>query len=243
MISTNLLKNMSKPKKKSTKNYYFTADVDVAIKKLNTMENSAERNAIYRKEIQPAFEKLVENIIHTFKFYYTDGQSLKDLQHEVVSFLVEKLPKFTSDKGKAFSYFSIVAKNYLILSNNKNFKKLVESEKIEESNDKSDVLSVEEETFVLEHFIEEMVAYYDENLSKVFPKRNDQMVVGAIMELFRRKESIEIFNKKALYIYVREMTNANTQFVTKIVKVLKTKYVKMFSDYDRLGYIPRNVVY
>ncbi len=58
-----------------------------------------------------------------------------------------------------------------------------------------------------------------------------------------RKESIEIFNKKALYIYVREMTNANTQFVTKIVKVLKTKYIKMFSDYDRLGYIPRNVVY
>ena len=53
---------MSKPKKKSTKNYYFTADVDVAIKKLNTMENSAERNAIYKKEIQPAFEKLVENI-------------------------------------------------------------------------------------------------------------------------------------------------------------------------------------
>lgn len=243
MILTSSYENMSKPKKKSTKNYYFTADVDVAIKKLNALESSTERDVLYRKEIQPAFEKLVENIIHTFKFYYTDGQSLKDLQHEVVSFLVEKLPKFTSDKGKAFSYFSIVAKNYLILSNNKNFKKLVESEKIEEANDKRDILAVEEETFVLEHFIQEMVAYYDENLAKVFPKRNDQMVVGAIMELFRRKESIEIFNKKALYIYVREMTNANTQFVTKIVKILKTKYVKMFSDYDRLGYIPRNVIY
>jgi hypothetical protein len=234
---------MSKPKKKSTKNYYFTSDVDVAIKQLNTLENLAERDALYRKEIQPAFEKLVENIIHTFKFYYTDGQSLKDLQHEVVSFLVEKLPKFTSDKGKAFSYFSIVAKNYLILSNNKNFKKLVENEKIEEANDKSNILSVEEETFSLEHFIEEMVGYYDQNLHKVFPKKNDQMVVGAIMELFRRKESIEIFNKKALYIYVREMTNANTQFVTKIVKQLKVKYIKMFADYDRLGFIPRNAIY
>jgi hypothetical protein len=234
---------MSKPKKKSTKNYYFTSDVDVAIKQLNTVHDPAERDRLYRREIQPAFEKLVENIIHTFKFYYTDGQSIKDLQHEVVSFLVEKLPKFTSDKGKAFSYFSIVAKNYLILSNNKNFKKLVESEQIETAGDKSSVLVVEEENIQIDHFVQEMIDYFDENLEKVYPKRTDQAVVGAVIELFRRKETLEIFNKKALYIYIREMTNANTQFVTKVVKSLKEKYVKMFNDYDRLGYIPRNIIY
>jgi hypothetical protein len=234
---------MSKPKKKSTKNYYFTSDVDVAIKQLNTTYDPAERDKLYRREIQPAFEKLVENIIHTFKFYYTDGQSIKDLQHEVVSFLVEKLPKFTSDKGKAFSYFSIVAKNYLILSNNKNFKKLVESEQLETTGDKSSVLVVEEEGIQIDHFVQEMVNYFDENLEKVYPKKTDQAVVGAVIELFRRKETLEIFNKKALYIYIREMTNANTQFVTKVVKSLKEKYIKMFNDYDRLGYIPRNIIY
>lgn len=239
----NLLKNMSKPRKKSTKNYYFTSDVDVAIKKLNASENQLERDRIYREEIKPAFEKLVENIIHTFKFYYTDGQSLKDLQHEVVSFLIEKLPKFTADKGKAFSYFSIVAKNYLILSNNKNFKKLVDSEQLEGLGDKSNALVVEEEVPGIDHFVTEMVAYFDENLEKVYPKRSDQAVVDAVMELFRRKESLEIFNKKALYIYIREMTNANTQFITKVVKSLKSKYVKMFNDYDRLGFIPRNIIY
>lgn len=234
---------MSKPRKKSTKNYYFTSDVDVAIKKLNASENQLERDRIYREEIKPAFEKLVENIIHTFKFYYTDGQSLKDLQHEVVSFLIEKLPKFTADKGKAFSYFSIVAKNYLILSNNKNFKKLVDSEQLEGLGDKSNALVVEEEVPGIDHFVTEMVAYFDENLEKVYPKRSDQAVVDAVMELFRRKESLEIFNKKALYIYIREMTNANTQFITKVVKSLKSKYVKMFNDYDRLGFIPRNIIY
>lgn len=234
---------MSKPRKKSTKNYYFTSDVDVAIKKLNTSENQLERDQIYRDDIRPAFEKLVENIIHTFKFYYTDGQSLKDLQHEVVSFLIEKLPKFTSDKGKAFSYFSIVAKNYLILSNNKNFKKLVDSEQLEGLGDKSNALVVEEEAPGIDHFVSEMVAYFDENLEKVYPKRSDQAVVDAVMELFRRKESLEIFNKKALYIYIREMTNANTQFITKVVKSLKQKYVKMYNDYDRLGFIPRNIIY
>ena len=30
------------------------------------------------------------------------------VRHEVIAFLLEKLPKYTQDKGKAFSYFSIV---------------------------------------------------------------------------------------------------------------------------------------
>ncbi len=234
---------MSKPRKKKTKNYYFTADVDVSIKKLNTTQDQLERNAIYRREIQPAFEKLAENIIHTFKFYYTDGISIKDLQHEVVSFLVEKLPKFTADKGKAFSYFSIVAKNYLILNNNKNFRKLVDSEQLEGVNGQGTALVVEEEPTPIEFFIEEMIQYFDENLEKVYPKKNDQIVVDAVVDLFRKKESLELFNKKALYIYIREMTNANTQHITKVIKTMKEKYVKMFNDYDRLGYIPRNVIY
>lgn len=234
---------MSKPRKKSTKNYYFTSDVDVAIKLLNTTGDQLERDRIYCQEIKPAFEKLVENIIHTFKFYYTDGQSIKDLQHEVVSFLVEKLPKFTSDKGKAFSYFSIVAKNYLILSNNKNFKKLVENEQLDIAGDKSSALVVEEEGQPIDYFVQEMIGYFDDNLEKIYPKRSEQAVVGAVMELFKRKETLEIFNKKALYIYIREMTNANTQYITKVVKSLKDKYVKMYNDYDRLGFIPRNNVY
>ena len=64
---------------------------------------------------------MAENIIHTFKFYYFDVPS-EDVKHELVSFLVMNMQKFTEGKGKAFSYFSIVAKNYLILNNNKNYK-------------------------------------------------------------------------------------------------------------------------
>jgi hypothetical protein len=88
-----------------------------------------------------------------------------------------------------------------------------------------------------------MIGYFDTNLTKVYPKKNDQIVVDAVMELFRKKESLEIFNKKALYIYIREMTNANTQHITKVIKSLKEKYVKMYNDYDKMGFIPRNIIY
>jgi len=185
---------------------------------------------------------LVENIIHTFKFYYTDGQDLKDIQHDVVSFLIEKLPKFTSDKGKAFSYFSIVAKNYLILNNNKNYKKLVDSHRISyltEDSTYAETLIEEVEDDQAYDFIDHFVQYFNENLEKSIPKKSDQLIANGVIELFRKRENLEIFNKKALYIYVREMTNANTQQITKIVKLLKTKYVQMYNDYDKLGYLPK----
>ena len=180
-----------------------------------------------------------------FKFYYTDGQSLGDLQHEVVSFLIEKLPKFSSDKGKAFSYFSIVAKNYLILSNNKNYKKLTDSSRIDNINEEmfADTLADNVDDQILPDFIDYFVGYYDVNLENCFTKKTDLLVASAIVELFRKRENLEIFNKKALYIYIREMTNASTQQITKVVKLIKDKYKAMFTDYDRLGFIPHNKIY
>lgn len=227
---------MSTKRKPKTKKLYFGPEVEEAIIRYNLCESQAERSRIYDIEIKYAFEKLTENLIHTFKFYYTDGQDLKTVQHDVVSFLIEKLPKFTANKGKAFSYFSIVGKNYLILQNNRNFKKLVDTATIDTVSD-----TLESSTGPatdIEKFIHFYIDYWDANLEKHFPRKQDRQIAAALVELFRRRESLEIFNKKALYIYIREMSNASTQQITRMVKVMKEKYVKLYSAYLEFDYIP-----
>ena len=106
---------MKKRKKKSK--VYFGTPVHNAIIEYNHSDDIKFRHKIYTEEIQRAFLKLAENIINTFKFsYFTYG--FRDLQEEVVSNLVINMHKFDETKGsKAFSYFSVVAKNYLILNN------------------------------------------------------------------------------------------------------------------------------
>ena len=247
----NLLQSMStqKPKKTrkpKTKRLYFGPEVDLSIIKYNETASDNERSLIYQREIRPAFEKLVENIIHTFKFYYTDGQTIQQVQHEVVSFLVEKLPKFKQANGKAFSYFSIVAKNYCILKNKNNYKKLTSHDRI----DLSSEINLEyvpdepESENGLVEFIDKFVNYWDDNLEGTFAKKNDRLLAGAIIELFRKREKIELFNKKALYIYIREMTDANTQQITKMVKVMRDKYKAMYMDYlANEGVLPKDKTY
>ena len=118
---------MPRKAKKGSPRYYFTQDTENAIIRHNKETRPHMRERIYNEHIRNAFEKLAENIIHTFKFYYFDVPS-NDVKHEVVSFLYMNMHKFAEGKGKAFSYFSIVAKNYLILHNNNNYKKMKQTD-------------------------------------------------------------------------------------------------------------------
>lgn len=237
---------IKKTRKPKTKRLYFGPDVDFEIVKYNESEDSMERSRIYQKGIQPAFEQLVENIIHTFKFYYTGDQTMQQQQHEVVSFLVEKLPKFKQANGKAFSYFSIVAKNFCILKNKSNYKKLLSHDRLDVGSDLvmgTTYIEIEDKEQQLNMFVNKYVEYWDEKIEEVFSKQNDKVLAYAILHLFKTRDTIELFNKKALYIYIREMSDANTQQITRMVKFLKDKYKIMYNDYLQYGYIPKDKTY
>lgn len=240
-----MLTQQPKKRKPKTKRMYFGPEVDLSIVKYNNTQHESERSLIYAREIKPAFDKLVENIIHTFKFYYTDDQSIKQVQHEVVSFLVEKLPKFKEANGKAFSYFSTVAKHYCIVKNKNNYKKLVGHSRIDVSEDLDieDVPVDTEAEIITSKFINVYVDYWDIHLESAFTKQSDRVLASAIIELFRKRDKIEIFNKKALYIYIREMTDASTQQITRMVKIMKEKYKHMFSDYIKYNKLVEGKIY
>ena len=90
---------------------YFTQETENAIVAYNLSEDFAEKSRIYNDKIHYAFFKLTQNIIHTFKFYYTEVENIEDLQHEVITFLLSKIHKFDSTKGtKAYSYFGTIVK-------------------------------------------------------------------------------------------------------------------------------------
>jgi hypothetical protein len=229
---------VAKPKKK-TKNYYFHQGTENAIIRYNNTDDVTLKNIIYNEHISYPFDKLAENIIHTFKFYYFDVPS-EQVKHEVVSFLVMNMHKFKEGKGKAFSYFSIVAKNYLILHNNKNYKNYKIHDKmdvldygsnIREAQDRREAANFNQE------YVEQMLDYWEENLPNIFRRQKDILVADAVLEMFRRRENIENFNKKALYILIREMTGSKTQHITRIVNLMKKYNTELMSEFRNTGQI------
>ena len=227
---------MPRTKKKKSRQY-FTESTERAIIRYNNSDNEILRNKIYQEHIEYPFQKLAENIIHTFKFYYFDVPS-EDVKHEVVSFLVMNMHKFKAGKGKAFSYFSIVAKNYLILHNNNNYKKMKQHEKLDVLDFKRSLSSESSQVENAEansEFTELMLNYWDNNLNNVFKRKKDIRVADSVLELFRRRQNIENFNKKALYILIREMTGSNTQHITRVVNVMKKYISEMQKEFFSTG--------
>ena len=228
---------MPRKAKKGSPRYYLNQDTENAIIRLNKETRSHMKERIYNEHIRTAFEKLAENIIHTFKFYYFDVPS-EDVKHEVVSFLYMNIHKFTEGKGKAFSYFSIVAKNYLILHNNNNYKKM----KMHDGEDVMDYkrdpiteLRSKEARKMKMEYIEQLAEYWRNNLSTVFKRKKDLDVANAVVELIDMRENIDNFNKKALYILIREMTGSNTQHITRVINVMKKHHDKLQRAYLSTG--------
>ena len=234
-----------KKRRPKSKNY-FTKDTENAIVRYNNEPDSEIRSKIYRDEIHYAFFKLTENIIHTFKFYYTEVDQIEHLQHEVITFLLSKMHLFNPENGaKAYSYFGTITKNWLIVYNTKNYKKRVQKAPVDElykDDNYSCSIEEEQEKDRLSIFLDTYVKYVEERFDIFFPKGNDAQVADAILELFRKRENIEIFNKKALYIYIREIMathglEVKTPKITKIANRLYDLFKENYIFYLDTGYI------
>ena len=227
--------------RKRTKKRYFTEETDAAIALYLKTENQSDRDYIFKEYLYYPFYKLAENLIHTFKFYYTEVDNLEDLKHEVMCFFLEKLDYFKPEKGsKAFSYFSIVGKNYLILYNNTNYKKKkikADLQEVDEDNGVLYQLGRDSRKQAIKEFIDYFTEYVDKHMFIMFKKEKDRKVCDAINILFKRRENLDIFNKKALYIYIREMTGVDTPVITKVTKILKKLYKKLNEEYQSTGYV------
>ena len=231
-------KEIKKVVKKKKRKVYFGQEVQNAVVEYNSSTNDDERNIIYGTRIHAAFDKLAENIINTFKFTYFD-YGFEDIKHEVVAFMVMNMHKYDHTKGsKAFSYFSVVAKNYLILHNNNNYKKLkthdgmdvLDRHRSKDSNYESDFITL----------TNEIIEYFDSNMNTIFKKDRDLRIGYAIIDLMKQRDDIENFNKKALYILIREMTDVETAHITSVVNVLKKHYKKLLNTYHKTGTITHN---
>ena len=228
---------MPKKRRKKSK-MYFGQKTEDAIVQYNSMEPGCpKRDKLFTEKIYHPIRKIAENLIHTYKFYYFDGPT-EEVIDEVVANMVINMKKYQQDKGKAFSYFSVVAKNYLILNNNKNYK-------MGKIHDKLDVMDYNRDTnaeanrddgvsFRLEVF-KEMLDYWEDNFMTIFKKKKDIAVVDALLYLMKNNAGIENFNKKALYILIREMSGSNTQHITRVINVMKRKQNSLIRDFRDKG--------
>ena len=230
--------------RKKSKANYFTSETEEYIKLYNVSTDHTYRAKIFTDHIYLPFYKLAENIIHTFKFYYTDVERIEDLKHEVVSVLLEqKIDKFDPTNGaKAYSYFGTIVKRWLINYNNINYKKLKQIGSFSDIEESYETTGDPDSpnTRTLSVFIDEWVNEMYNELDYIFRKSDELKIADAVLTIFKTRNDLDIFKKKALYIYIREMTDCETPALTRVLNVLKANFHERYQKYYDLGLLSRN---
>ena len=216
-------KKIRQRRKKSKK--YFTQVHEDAIIQYALSQELRERTKLYKALIRPVFHELVDKIVYTYKF--NTLPNVDSLKEECKVWLVTILEKFDPSKGhKAFSYFSVITKNWFIQKTKKNKSKLIREVELENIHTVQEKLIVEnqyhnlrekEEFFTL--LSEEIQKWKDLNL-----RENELRVLEAVQILFDERENIEIFNKKAIYLYLREITGMNTKQIVNNLNKIRQRY-------------------
>lgn len=222
-------------RRKTPKNkLYFATEHEQAIKLYVSSNDWVVKNNLYNNFIGPVFSEMVSKIVYTFKF--TTLPNIEELKDECRVFLTTILNKFDSGKGyKAFSYFSVIAKNWFIHKTKKNILKFKKEISFDDVSVGEENLKIENNFFedrnrkdFLNFLFEEMELWKKiEDL-----KQNEAQILSAIQELFKNLENIEIFNKKAVFIYLMNLTGLSAKQIACGLGKLRKRYEKSKASWN-----------
>ena len=228
-------KKTEKKTEKKAKNRYFTKVHEEAIINYTLTEDNKIRTELYVNYIEPAFGEMVDKIVYTYKF--TTLPNVDVLKDDCKIWLTTILDKFDPSKNsKAFSYFSVITKNWFIHKVKKTSKDLKREAQFDEVSGEiiqkhlSTVNPYEKDRNNFEfwqHLFSEI-----NNWEKLKLKDNEKKVLDAIKILFDSIDEIEIFNKKAIYLYIREITGLNTKQIVNNLNKIRIKYKQFKKKWD-----------
>ena len=215
---------------------YFTEVHEQAIIDYVASESVRERTELYKQYLGPVFDEMVDKIVFTYKF--TTLPNIDYLRDECKIWLITILDKYDPNKGsKAFSYFSVITKNWFIHKVKKQSKKTrTEIEYIDLPKDlelkyisTTNPYPKEREHEEFFNFLKNEINSWEHDKMK----ENEEKVLNAIRMLFDSANDIEIFNKKAIYLYLREITGLNTKQVVNNLNKMRIRYRVFREKWDK----------
>jgi hypothetical protein len=188
------------PRKKNPNNNYFNSDVENAVCVYLNSTNQRERETAFRI-VYPALCKISEVWHNKLKVSYHDTDSI-DMQMDCVAHIVEKMHMFECGKGtKSFSYFTVMAKFYYMIHNQKNYKYFQRNTPISHLSETFDTPNTDlrdERAKEAKLLLEAFAMYFELNLENILPNKKHRPVGNYLIDLMNNFETFGELNRRKM---------------------------------------------
>lgn len=228
-------------KRKAKKKPYFGKAAHEAIVEYQTTNSREVKNNIYYDTIKASFEKLTENLIFIHGFS-NSKEHFHVLKSDCVSFLFETLEKFDPSKGsKAFSYFNVCAKNFLIIQSKKSAKQKKRMVSIFDENLSNVEKAVIEHSQIIPSQESLMINIEDKiilkemlhEIRKKLSNNNEIACCEAIIAIFDKINDLDYLNKRAIFVYLREISGLNAKQLSVAMSNIRKHYREIIKNNDK----------
>jgi hypothetical protein len=223
-----------KPGQKSV--LYFNKETEVSIVTFLESANKKERENVYKLEIFPAMEKLVESLIYVYGFK-SPLMTTPELIEEGCFFIYNSLHKWNPDKGsKAFSYFNVVAKNFLINTTNNHRKKYFKHVHLDDVKSVSGDIKKQISEYVELPSTEELMIIHEIRAEKVgrvkkirghLTDDRDLITISAVEKLFDAAQELDFINKQSIYVYLSEISGLEKKHISQSMSRIRKIYSRI----------------
>lgn len=240
------IKKRIKRRPGKTGQMYFSDETQAAIIEFQGQEDEKKRSDLYVTLIHPALDSLVENLILVYGFT-SPGESVEETKSDCISFLYSSLNKWSPDKGtKAFSYFNVVAKNFLIANTRKSIKRNRRHVSIDQEVG-SDILSLEQskdiesysiapspDDILIERNRRNEIMEVLLEIENIVEAEHEQACIKAIISVFERIDDLDFLNKRAIRIYVRDISGLTSKRLSSAMTSIKSHYREISKELEDL---------
>lgn len=208
---------------------YFGKPTEIAIIKYNTLTDPLEKNRLFESSIYKPFKEIAKRVIQRWKVYYVE----EGYEEELVLHMWDNLAGYQPELGRAFSYFTYMARNKAWKDNKLAYAKIKQDDEpgqadnIDETHQKFVLNDYDQEMELQDNFTDKFVNIMQSKINKLFPNRVENQCANAILDVIKRRDKLDMFDKKTLAVYVKEMTAVSD---SKFVEVLKT-FKRQFAIY------------
>ncbi len=220
---------------------YFGQQTQDKIKQYILQKDERIKQKIYQQDIHPSFKRIAQAIVFKYKIQQR-LQNSKVMQLQCISDMAQKIKDFDYQRGKAFSFFTTLARNFVLTQLDKGIRHNYKFKSINQINSDGQQMNLlqqcslstweyqeekEKNKIIIQNTIKKLIGHIQRQVIPSFKKQQQVQIAYGVIQLMKDASFLQNLNKKAIMLYLTQMTNSNSDSINTVLKKISKHYFKL----------------